>query len=315
MQHVEQQYLDLCQRIIDEGTMIENKRTGKGCLTVINADFEYDTSGDILPLVTTRKSFWKAAIAELLGYLRGYDNAADFRAIGCPTWNANANDNEVWLKNPHRKGEDDIGRAYGVQGRSWQRPPTDKEYNLMIEYAKNGDFTSLDKIINSIKEDGKYDQLNKIYNNLKNGIDDRGEVMTFWNLGEFEQACLRPCMHTHTFSILGDTLHLTSYQRSIDVPLGLVFNMPQTVVLLRLMAQITGLKSGKVFHKLINCHIYEDQIELMKTQLERKPFDAPRLTINPEIKTLEDVETWVITSDFELHDYKHHDPIKFPFSV
>mgnify|MGYP000058898009 FL=1 len=312
---LEKQYLDLCQRIIDEGVMINNKRTGKGCLTVINADFEYDTKDDKLPLITTRKSFWKAAIAELLGYLRGYDSADQFRLIGCNTWNANANENEAWLNNKYRKGTDDIGRVYGVQGRHWRRAPTDLEYSEISNFILNNDIKGVESVINKIKSEGEYDQLTKIYNNLKNGIDDRGEVMTFWNLGEFEQGCLRPCMHTHTFSILGDTLHLTSYQRSIDVPLGLVFNMPQTVVLLRLMAQITGLKAGKVFHKLINCHIYEDQIELMKEQLTREPFEAPRLTINPNIKTLEDLETWVTTSDFELHDYEHHDPIKFPFSV
>lgn len=116
------QYLELCQRILDEGQWVENKRTNVRCLTVINADLEYDVGNNQFPLITTRKSFYKAAIAELLGYLRGYDNAAQFREIGCNTWNANANENQAWLDNPHRKGEDDMGRVYGVQGRSWQRP-------------------------------------------------------------------------------------------------------------------------------------------------------------------------------------------------
>lgn len=112
------QYLQLCQRIIDEGVWVENERTGKRCLTVINADLTYDVGANEFPLITTRKSYWKAAIAELLGYLRGYDNAAQFRAIGCNTWNANANENQAWLTNPYRKGEDDMGRVYGVQGRA-----------------------------------------------------------------------------------------------------------------------------------------------------------------------------------------------------
>jgi thymidylate synthase len=280
------QYLDLCNKIIEEGEWVENKRTGKRCLTLINADFEYDASTNRIPLVTTRKSFCKSAIAEMIGYIRGYDNAADFRSIGCKTWDSNANDNKSWLNNRFRKGEDDMGRVYGVQGREWLQ----------------ADGTSLDQLV-------------KIVNNLKKGIDDRGEVLTFWNPGEFDRGCLRPCMHTHTFSLLGDTLYLTSYQRSIDVPLGLVFNMPQTVVLLRLIAQITGLKAGKVFHKLVNCHIYEDQIELMKTQLKRTPYESPELIINDNIKTLKDIETWVTTKDFELVGYQCHESINFPFSV
>src|SRR5690606_4354556 len=97
------QYLDLCQRIISEGEWVTNERTGKRCLTLINADLTYDVANNQFPLITTRKSYWKAAIAELLGYLRGYDSAAQFRAIGCNTWNANANDNQAWLSNPHRK--------------------------------------------------------------------------------------------------------------------------------------------------------------------------------------------------------------------
>ena len=116
------EYLELCQRLIDEGEWVENSRTGKRCLTIINAELEYDVSDGTLPVLTTKKLFWKAAIGEMLGYLRGYTSAAQFRSIGCNTWNENANENEAWLNNPHRKGEDDMGRVYGVQGRSWQKP-------------------------------------------------------------------------------------------------------------------------------------------------------------------------------------------------
>ncbi|MFT6528856.1 MAG: thymidylate synthase [Psychrosphaera sp.] len=281
------QYLELCQRIVDEGTWIENKRTGKRCLTVINAELNYDVGANEFPMITTRKSYWKAAIAELLGYIRGYDNAADFRSIGCNTWNANANENDVWLNNPHRKGEDDMGRVYGVQGRRWAKP-----------------------------DGGFVDQLKKLVDDLSNGIDDRGEILSFYNPGEFHMGCLRPCMHTHNFSLLGDTLYLTSYQRSCDVPLGLNFNQVQVFVLLALVAQITGNKAGKAFHKIVNAHIYEDQLELMRdVQLKRDPYPSPKLIINPKIKSLEDLETWVTMDDFEVEGYECHPPIAYPFSV
>ncbi len=61
------QYLDLCQRIVDDGVWIENERTNKRCLTVVNADLTFDVANNEFPLITTRKSFWKSAIAELLG--------------------------------------------------------------------------------------------------------------------------------------------------------------------------------------------------------------------------------------------------------
>jgi len=281
------QYLDLCQRIIEEGTWIENERTGKRCLTVINADLQYDVENNQFPMITTRKSFYKSAIAEFLGYIRGYDNAADFRALGTKTWDANANLNESWLNNQHRKGEDDMGRVYGVQGRAWAKP----------------DGTTID-------------QLKKIVDNLKNGIDDRAEILTFYNPGEFDMGCLRPCMHTHTFSLVGETLHLTSYQRSCDVPLGLNFNQVQVFTFLALMAQITGKKAGKAYHKIVNAHIYEDQLDLMQNvQLKRQPFPSPQLKINPKIQSLEDLETWVTMDDFEVLGYQCHEAIKYPFSV
>lgn len=281
------QYLELSKRIIEEGVWIANKRTGKRCLTIINADLSYNVGGNEFPIITTRKSYWKAAIAELLGYLRGYDNAADFRKLGAKTWDANANENSAWLANPARKGVDDMGRVYGVQGRAWRK----------------ADGTPLD-------------QLQKIVDDLSKGIDDRGEILTFYNPGEFDLGCLRPCMHTHTFSLLNDTLYLTSYQRSCDVPLGLNFNQIQVFTLLALMARITGHKAGTAYHKIVNAHIYEDQLELMRdVQLKREPFPSPSLIINPDIKSLKDLETWVTMDDFDVQGYQHHDPIQYPFSV
>lgn len=281
------QYLELCHRIVEQGEWVTNERTGKRCLTVINADLEYDVAGNQFPLITTRKSYWKAAIAELIGYIRGYDNAADFRHIGTKTWDANANLNEAWLNNPYRKGEDDMGRVYGVQGRAWAKP-----------------------------DGGVIDQLQKVVDDLSRGLDDRGEIISFYNPGEFHMGCLRPCMHTHNFSLLGDTLYLTSFQRSCDVPLGLNFNQIQVFTFLALMAQITGHKAGRAYHKIVNAHIYEDQLALMRdVQLKREPYPSPQLHINPDIKSLKDLETWVTMDDFEVTGYQHHEPIAYPFSV
>lgn len=281
------QYLDLCQRIIDEGVWVDNERTGKRCLTVINADLTYNVGAAEFPLVTTRKSYYKSAIAELLGYIRGYDNAADFRRLGTKTWDANANLNEAWLNNPYRKGEDDCGFIYGKVGRNFPKP-----------------------------DGGSLDLLRKIYDDLKAGRDDRGEIYTFYHPGAFHMGCLRPCMYSHHFSLLGDTLYLNSTQRSCDVPLGLNFNMVQVYFFLAIMAQITGHKSGLAYHKIVNAHIYEDQLALMRdVQLKREPFSSPTLNINPDIKTLEDLETWVTVDDFEVVGYESHPPIAYQFSV
>jgi thymidylate synthase len=92
--------------------------------------------------------------------------------------------------------------------------------------------------------------------------------------------------------------------------------MIQVYTFLALMAQITGKKPGKAYHKIVNAHIYEDQVDLMKNvQLKREPFTPPKLIINPKIKTLEDLETWVTMDDFKVEGYECHEAIKYPFSV
>mgnify|MGYP001243558836 CR=1 FL=1 len=277
------QFEKLNHRILTEGVWQHIERTGNACLTVIGETFVYDCSTDEHEMVTTRKAPFKLGIAELLAYLRGATSAATFRELGTKSWDANANENKAWLANPNRKGEDDLGKIYGAVAR---------------------DFGGLDLI-------------QKTYDNLKSGKDDRGEVITFWKPDDFKKGCLRPCMHTHNFALLDGTLHLESYQRSCDVALGLAgANMTQVQVLLRLMAQITGHKAGRARHHITNAHLYDDQVELMRdVQLTREPMANPKIWINPEIKTLEDVQTWVTTDDFKLIDYKSHDSISYPFSV
>ena len=283
---MESQYLDLCQRLISEGRWVHNQRTNTRCLTVINADLTYDVGAGTFPLVTTRRCYWKPAIAELIGYIRGYTNAEDFRKLGTKTWDANANLNPDWLKNPARQGKDDCGFIYGQVAR---------------QFPKVGG--------------GSIDLIQSVVDNLSRGQDSRSEIITFYHPGAFHLGCLRPCMYSHHFSLLDDVLYLNSTQRSCDVPLGLTFNMIQVYTLLALMAQITQTKPGLAFHKIVNAHIYDNQLELMHTQLKRQPLPPPTLEINPNIKSLNDLETWVTLDDFKVTGYQHHPAIAFPFTV
>jgi len=283
-----QQYKDLLQKTVTEGVVKEN-RTGINTTGIIGAHMQFDMA-DGFPIVTLKKTYWKQSVAEMLCFLRGYSNAADFRAMGCNVWDQNANENEQWLNNPNRKGEDDLGRVYGVQAR---------------------DYKSYDPGIISITTD----QLRKVYNDLKQGIDNRREIVTHWNPGEMDRMALPPCHLLYQFSIQGDELHLTMYQRSCDMALGVPFNMVGYSWLLMVMAQITGLKAGKFNHFLTDIHIYENHLEGVNEMLKREPVALPKMTINPEIKTLEDLETWVTLNDFELEGYESHPAIKLSMAV
>lgn len=198
----ETDYLNLGKRILNEGKWINNERTGKRCLTVINADLEYDVGAGQFPLLTTKHSFWKSAIAEMMGYIRGYTNANDFAALGAKTWLANANENEAWLNSEYRKGDGDMGLVYGAVGNAWPMGKT-----AMEEYNRN--------LVDEPRQ--TIDLLQKVYDDLKQGKDDRGEIWTFYNPGMFHLGCLRPCMYSHHFSILDGTLYLNSTQRQMGV--------------------------------------------------------------------------------------------------
>ena len=282
------EYKALGQEIIDNGFWINNERTGKRCRTIPYYDFKYDVSEGIIPALTTKKVNFKMAIMEMLGYLRGYTSAAQFRAIGCKTWDQNANETKAWLSNPNRKGTDDIGRSYGPQIRNWQKPGG-----------------------------GTVDQLRKVYDDLKAGYDDRSEILSFLNPGEKDLCVLNACMHSHTFTLIDGVLFLKSDQRSCDVPLGLGFNQIQVAWLLMIMAQITGNKASIARHCIVNCHVYEDQYDkFVNVQMPREAIPCqPKLIINPDIKTLEDLETWVTVDDFEIEGYEHHGHISFPMSA
>lgn len=289
----EQQYLNGLRYIYEEGTDLVNKRTGEVCRTVINLDLVYDASTNKAPILTTRKIINPyLPIAELLGYIKGVTSAAQMRELGARSWDSNSNNNKAWLANPNRKGEDDLGLIYGAVAKNW---PT-------VQGQDPNPASSLDLF-------------HKVYNNLKQGIDDRGEIITFWNPGMFHLGCLRPCMYEHQFSLLGDNLYLNSTQRSNDWPLGGAANMVQVWLLLRLMAQITNKNPKIANHRSINAHIYGTQLDLVPVQLERTILIEPTIDINPDIKTLEDLETWVTIKDFEINYTEYHPAIKYPFTV
>lgn len=281
----EQQYLQLIRNILEFGTVKHNERTGKDCHFYHGELLKFDLSSGDFPVLTTKKMAVKSMIGELLGFIRGVDNAKDFRDLKCNFWNANANDTVGWLENPNRKGEDDLGRIYGVQAREWR--------------AHDG---------------STVDQLKNVVDKLSKGEDDRRLIVTHWNPGEIDLQALPPCHMFYQFGVRDGHLDLFMYQRSCDVPLGVPMNIASYALLLRLIAQITGLKPGVFSHMLWNIHIYEDQMPDVGQQLEREPYDPPQLWINPEIKTLEDLETWVTPNDFKLENYKYHEAIKYAFS-
>jgi len=186
-----------------------------------------------------------------------------------------------------RLGHDDLGCIYGVQARCWR----------------------------TVNNTACIDQLQGVVDKLKQGVDDRRLIVTHWNPGELNMMSLPPCHLLYQFGIENDRLNMSMYQRSCGLPLGVPFNIAGYAWLLSVVAHITGFKPGVFTHFMHDIHIYENQLNGLVEQLERKPYPLPSLYVNSKIKTLEDLETWVTPDDFELINYVHHPAINYPFAV
>ncbi|MDK9702539.1 MAG: thymidylate synthase [Sulfuritalea sp.] len=115
-----QNYHDLLRLTLEQGVDQFNTRTGKTCRALVGHQLQYDLR-EGFPALTTRKLPFKNIVGELLGFFRGSDSAADFRALGCTFWDRNANETAAWLANPHRAGRTDfLGRIYGKQWTDWR---------------------------------------------------------------------------------------------------------------------------------------------------------------------------------------------------
>ena len=283
------QYLDLVKDVLDNGTYAQN-RTGMATLFKHGAMLKFDMA-DGFPAITTKKLAWKSCFGEMIGFLRGYDSAEQFRYVGCNVWDANANENQAWLKNPSRRWKDDLGRVYGKQARNWLMP----------------------------HRFGYVDQLRQVYSSLKLAEDDRRLIVTHWNPGELDQMALPPCHLLYQFGLrpLDDQsyLDLCFYIRSWDLGLGAPFNIAGYAWLLHVMARITGHTPGELTVFTWNYHVYEDHIPALQEQLTREPRPLPKLQANNHITQLEDLETWVVPEDFDLVGYDPHPAIRMKMAV
>lgn len=291
------QYLDLLEEVRYSGTRQRN-RTGIDTLRIEGAHLKFDMM-DGFPAITTKQLAFKSVVGELLGFLRSYDNAAKFRELGCKIWDQNANENLEWLRNPARKGVDDLGRIYGVQWRRW--------------IGVMGD--EIDQIANAVHK-------------IMYDPQDRRIIVTAWEPSDLTNMALPPChvMHQYICDPERKELHLCMYQRSCDMFLGIPFNIASYALLLNIMSLATGYTPRHLNMFLADVHIYKNHFEAVHQQLSRRPYELPRLKIHSpkgkqdkSIKVLEGsgmpyieaLEPW----HFELEGYIHWPSIKAPMAV
>ncbi|MCC7547713.1 MAG: thymidylate synthase [Burkholderiales bacterium] len=328
------QYLDLVRSIFDNGSWQEN-RTGIRTLSIPGAMLRFDLS-EGFPAVTTKKLAFKSAIGEMIGFLRAYRSAAQFRGLGCKVWDQNANENAQWLASPHRLDTDDIGPAYGVQWRAW---PAYKVIELdaprhaeRIADARARGYRELGTLQQDADGQGgarmvmykAIDQLRQCLDTIVRNPGDRRILFHGWNCAQLEEMALPPCHLLYQFlpNASKREISLCLYVRSNDVGLGTPFNLAEGAALLHLVGRLTGYAPRWFSYFIGDAHIYENHLPMLEEQLRREPLPLPRLVLSARIPDfavtgryephwLEQVEP----SDFVLEDYRHHAPLTASMAV
>lgn len=275
------QYLELVKKILDQGEP-RSDRTGVGTKSIFGTSLVFDlTKG--FPAVTTKKLAWKAVVAELLWFLEGSTNERRLCEILHGT--RDPSKRTIWTDNFEKQGKDlgytdgNLGPVYGKQWRN---------------------FNGVDQIANVINE-------------IKTNPTSRRLIVSAWNPKDIPAMALPPCHLLFQFFVSGSNLDAIWYQRSIDVGLGLPFNIASYALLTYIIASITGLTPRTLKFFGGDTHIYNNQIEALQTQVRRVPLPLPRLKM-PKIESLEDLKKVKVT-DFVLENYTYHEPLKMKMAV
>ena len=304
--HPETQYLDLMRRIWTEGSERVD-RTGVGTRSVFGTTLRFDLSGGAMPLITTKRVYWKTATRELLWFLTGETNIRPLVLQGVGIWNE-------W---PHAKyvretGDDmsmkrfiecieqdeafaeqwgDLGPVYGKQWVDW---PT-------FRYRPDG-----------LYEPGEgINQIATVVESLRTNPGSRRHIIEGWNVAELERMALPPCHKTYQFHVSDGKLNGLLFQRSCDVALGLPFNLWSAALLQRMLAQQADLEPGEFVWMGGDVHLYLNHADLIEEQLTREPQSNPRLEIVRRPETIFDYAI----EDFAVSDYTPHGALKAPVAV
>jgi thymidylate synthase len=343
MNNIDKQYQDLLRDILYHNNP-KVDRTGTGTISVFGRQIRHKMS-EGFPLLTTKKMAWKTIVTELLWFLRGDTNIEFLVDNGCHIWDGDAYKN-YRSKNFTSKGDtltqeefinkikndDEFAKQWGelgpIYGKQWRRILM--PFDMMV-----------------------IDQIQNLINDLKTNPDSRRLMVNAWNVGELDQMVLPPChygfqVYTRELSInervnlfmqgkkvarflekitakdLDEAniptraISLMWNQRSIDTFLGLPFNIASYGLLLEIIAKTVNMVPDELIGNLGDVHLYNNHIDQAKLQIERTPFELPKLKFNPiflanlEHKGLDEAINGQV--NFELENYKSHPSIKAPLS-
>ena len=307
MSKFDDQYIDLCRRILAHGEKVVNyKKKAARSKTTATAIPDHSAQArseartirlphqvlqfdlfEEFPILTSKKVSFKSAILEIL-------------------WIYQEQSNDVrWLKERgiHIWDEWEIDADGNYQGRHWD--PAEFAHTIGTAYGW------------IVK---KYQLTENLIETLQQNPGNRRMVMSLWQNEWLKTAALPSCVWNSQWNLIDGKLNILVTSRSSDVPLGLPFNIVQYATLCYLIAHCIGVKPGQFTFITNDAHIYENQIDGIKEQIKRyEEADegknlpkAPTLWLNPEVRDFFKFDNSKSLADIKLKDYKHLGAIKMP---
>ena len=299
MSKFDKEYLKLCKKILTDGVEVEN-RTGTNSIKIPSYNFHFDLS-DEFPMLTTKQVFYKNAITEMLWIYQAQSNDVRWlRERNNHIWDEwEIDEDGLWKATQNVLDEDgnlvkkDVVKDFG---RDWAHT-IGTAYGWIVK---------------------RYGHVDNLINKIKNNPTDRRMIMSLWQDEFLDTAVLPSCVWCSEWDVTDGKLNMLVHQRSCDVPLGLPFNVTQYAVLLSMIAHCTDLEPGTIDWSIKDAHIYINQVEGIKEQIERgetlEDLSAPELWLNPEIKDFYQFDNSRELKDIKIRKYKHHGKISFPIS-
>lgn len=296
--HPEYQYLNLLEQVLNHGDE-RIDRTGVGTKSLFGAMLRFNLSDGTVPILTTKRVYWKTAAKEMLWFLTGGTNIQPLLRDNVRIWSdwplakyrSESGENISQSDFEKRIVEDDtfaarwgeLGPVYGKQWRRWLGP------------------------------DGKeHDQIADLVRMLRETPTSRRMLFHAWNVAEVSSMALPPCHMVYQYHVSSSgKLNCLLFQRSVDLLLGAPFNYVGATVLQLMLAQQASLTPGELIWVGGDSHLYLNHLEQAREQLSREPRPFPRMRLQRHAANIDDYRI----EDFEVDDYLPHPPIKAQVAV
>lgn len=287
-------YLDLCKKIIEEGELRED-RTGTGTYSLFAPpQIRFSLKDNVFPLLTTKRTFYRGVVEELLWFVAGNTNAKDLSEKDVHIWDGNGSREFLDKRGLTENREGDLGPVYGFQWRHFGAAYEGCDAN----YTGKG-----------------VDQLQQIIDQIKSNPFDRRILLSAWNPAAVDKMALPPCHILCQFYVsMRDGVKRLScqmYQRSCDMGLGVPFNIASYSLLTIMIAHVCGIEPGEFIHVMGDAHVYSNHVEALKQQIARTPGEFPKLVIKRKVDSIDDFKY----EDFDLQGYRPQGKIEMAMAV